>query len=58
MDIGRFVARIIIDPRTLNKRVFCHADEVTLNEVYEVANKVSEEDLNFKVYREVGKYCC
>lgn len=45
VDIGRFVARIIADPRTLNQTVFCYGDEVTLNEVYDVANKVSGEDL-------------
>lgn len=49
IDIGRFVARIIADPRTLNKSVFCHADEVTLNEVYDVANKISGEDLKSTV---------
>lgn len=44
-DIARFVVRIIADPRTLNQTVFCYGDEVTLNEVYDAANKVSGEDL-------------
>ncbi|GJJ09949.1 hypothetical protein Clacol_004173 [Clathrus columnatus] len=45
-DIGKFVARIIADPRTLNAYVFCHGDEVTVNEAYATAKEVGKEDFN------------
>ncbi|GJJ06033.1 hypothetical protein Clacol_000220 [Clathrus columnatus] len=41
-DIGKFISRIIRDPRTLNTHVFCYGDEVTLEEVYNTAEKVSK----------------
>lgn len=44
-DIGRYVARIIADPRTLNKRVFAYNEVLTRNEVYDVLEKVSGERL-------------
>ena len=40
-DIGRFVARIIGDPRTINKYVFCWSEEITQNGIYELAERVS-----------------
>ena len=40
-DIGKFVARIIADPRTLNRYVFIAGDEVTQKEVYAIAEEVS-----------------
>lgn len=40
-DIGKFVARIITDPRTLNRYVFCSTEEVTKKEVFALAEKVS-----------------
>ncbi|KAL5514230.1 hypothetical protein ACEPAG_2318 [Sanghuangporus baumii] len=40
-DIGKFVARIIADDRTLNRYVFCWAQEVTLNEAIALAERVS-----------------
>ncbi|GJJ05993.1 hypothetical protein Clacol_000180 [Clathrus columnatus] len=49
IDIGRFVAHIIADPRTLNQTVFCYSDQLTLDEVYDIANRVSGEDLRSKV---------
>lgn len=42
VDIGRFVARTLADPRTLNSYVFCHAEEVTQTEIYRIAESVSE----------------
>ena len=36
-DIGKFVARIIADERTLNQTVFIWEDEVTLNKTWAVA---------------------
>jgi hypothetical protein len=46
MDIGRFVARIIEDPRTINKYVFCWSEEVTLDKVYEIADRISGQKLS------------
>ncbi|KAL5498553.1 hypothetical protein ACEPAH_1907 [Sanghuangporus vaninii] len=40
-DIGKFVARIIADDRTLNQYVFCWSQEVTLNETIALAERVS-----------------
>ncbi|CAG9984505.1 unnamed protein product [Clonostachys byssicola] len=34
-DIGKYVARIIADPKTLNKQVFCYSEMWTQNDVYE-----------------------
>lgn len=39
-DIGQYVARILADSRTLNRYVFVWAEEVTLNEVIALAEKV------------------
>lgn len=40
-DIGKFVARIINDPRTLNRYVFCWGEEVSQNEVFALAERIS-----------------
>lgn len=40
-DIGSFVARIIKDPRTLNKKVFTWGDELTQNEIVAIVEKVT-----------------
>ena len=44
-DIGKFVARIIVDERTLNKYVFCWTEEVTQNEAFALAKRVSGQNL-------------
>ena len=44
-DIGRFVARIIKDPRTLNKRVFMWSDELSQNEIYAISEEMSGEKI-------------
>jgi hypothetical protein len=41
--IGDFVGRIVKDKRTLNKYVLIHEDEVTLDEVWKIAEEVSPE---------------
>lgn len=46
-DIGRFVARIIDDPRALNAQVFCYGDEVSLNEIYDTAERISGKDMRY-----------
>lgn len=44
-DIGRFVSRIIADPRTLNQYVFCWSEEVSLNECYPLFERLCEQKL-------------
>lgn len=49
-NIGTYVARIISDPRTLNQYVFIYDQELTMNEIYGIANEIAEEDFHrFKV---------
>jgi len=38
-DVGKFVAEIIDDDRTLNRYVFCHGEELTQKELWEIARK-------------------
>ncbi|OJJ82007.1 uncharacterized protein ASPGLDRAFT_68013 [Aspergillus glaucus CBS 516.65] len=42
-DVGRYVARIIADPRTLNKRVHVYSELYTQNRVHEVVEGISGE---------------
>jgi len=42
-DIGKFVAEIISDERTLNQYVFCWGDEKSQNELWEIARRVRAE---------------
>lgn len=44
-DIGRYVARIIADPRTLNRQVFAYAEVWTPNQRYELIEKLSGEKI-------------
>lgn len=44
-DVGRYVARIIADPRTLNKKVHVYNDVYTRNQVYDLVEKLSGEKL-------------
>lgn len=45
-DIGRYVAKIIVDPRTLNKSVFAYSELLTQQQVYDVVERVSGEKLD------------
>lgn len=47
-DVGPYTARIISDPRTLNRMVFAYNEVLTFNEVYDIAEKVSGEKLHRK----------
>ncbi|KAK7409520.1 hypothetical protein QQX98_008304 [Neonectria punicea] len=40
-DISPYVARIISDPRTLNKMVFAYGEVTTTNQTYELLEKLS-----------------
>lgn len=44
-DIGRFTARIIKDKRTLNRRVFLHANVLTQNDVWKILEEKSGEKI-------------
>ncbi|KAF5009114.1 hypothetical protein FDECE_4666 [Fusarium decemcellulare] len=42
-DVGSLVARIIADPRTINSRVMANGDILTINEMYDIAERLSGE---------------
>lgn len=45
-DIGRYVARIIADSRTLNKYVFAYNELWSQNQIYELLERLSGEKLD------------
>ena len=47
-DIGSYVARIISDPRTLNRMVFAYNEIYTQNQIYDMLERLSEETLERK----------
>ncbi|UPK95957.1 hypothetical protein LCI18_006892 [Fusarium solani-melongenae] len=51
-DIGRYVARVIADPRTLNKKVHVYNEVLTRNQVYGLVEKLSGEKLERKYISE------
>ncbi|VUC34799.1 unnamed protein product [Clonostachys rosea] len=46
-DIGRYVARIIDDPRTLNNMVFAYSETLTQIQVYQTLERLSQEKLEY-----------
>lgn len=44
-DIGRFVAKIIVDPRTLNRMVFAYGEIWTQNQIWDLLQETSGEEL-------------
>ncbi|KAA8647012.1 aromatic alcohol reductase [Aspergillus tanneri] len=42
-DIGRYVARIIVDDRTLNKMVLAYNTVLTQNQIFDLLEEISEE---------------
>lgn len=44
-DIGRYVAKIIVDDRTLNKMVFAYNTVMTQNQIYDLMEKVSGDEV-------------
>lgn len=44
-DIGRFVAHIIRDDRTLNKYVYTSGDVLSENDIFRIAKELSGEEL-------------
>lgn len=47
-DIGKYVARIISDDRTLNKYIFCWGDEYTQNEIFALAERIVGKPISAK----------
>lgn len=47
-DIGRYVARIIVDERTLNKMVFVYNEIWTPNQIYDLMERLSGETMERK----------
>lgn len=45
-DIGRYLALIIKDPRTLNKKVYAYNLTSTQNEIYSLMEEISEEKID------------
>ncbi|KAE8310203.1 hypothetical protein BDV41DRAFT_579709 [Aspergillus transmontanensis] len=46
-DIGRFVAHIIVDPRTLNRYVFAYGEHVTQKKYIALAREITGEDVPY-----------
>jgi len=44
-DIGRFVAKIVKDERTLNKRVYTAGDVLSEDEIFQMMEKASGEEI-------------
>lgn len=44
-DVGNYTARIIQDPRTLNKMVFAYGDVLSQNQVFKLLEDLSEEKI-------------
>lgn len=44
-DVGRFVARIILDDRTLNRYVYTIGEALSEKEIYHIAEETSGEKL-------------
>lgn len=44
-DIGRYVARIIADPRTLNRQVFAYGEVLAHNKIWDAVERASGETL-------------
>ncbi|KAH7385409.1 hypothetical protein DE146DRAFT_204456 [Phaeosphaeria sp. MPI-PUGE-AT-0046c] len=44
-DIGKFVTRIIADPRTLNKKIFCYNEISTSGKIWDLLEELSGEKI-------------
>lgn len=43
-DVGKYVAQIVADPRTINKHVFAYTDVLSMNEMWDTMASVSGEE--------------
>jgi hypothetical protein len=58
-DVGAYIARIVKDPRTLNRKVFAYTDLRTQRELYNTVEELSGEKLDRKyVSVWTRSYCC
>lgn len=48
-DVGKFVVKTMVDPRTINKSVFCYSEMMSMNQVYDVLDRTTgqEYDRNY-----------
>jgi uncharacterized protein YbjT (DUF2867 family) len=53
-DVGKFVAKTITDPRTINKSVFCYSEMKTMTDVYNILDRVTGR----KFERNYVRYTC
>ena len=44
LDIGKYVAQIVADPRTINRRILAYTEILSMNEIWEVMAKASGEE--------------
>lgn len=44
LDIGKYVAQIVADPRTINRGVLAYTEVLSMNEIWDVMAKASGED--------------
>ncbi|KAI8300859.1 hypothetical protein K4K59_001338 [Colletotrichum sp. SAR11_240] len=47
-DVGKFVARIIVDPRTVNKRVMAAGASMSFNEMFAIAEELTSDTVTRK----------
>lgn len=40
-DVGKFVVKTIVDPRTINRSLFCYSEMLSMNQVYDVLDKTT-----------------
>lgn len=57
-DIGRYVAKIIVDDRTLNKMVFAYNTVLTQNQIYDLLEEISEEKIQRNYVSTVTRCGC
>lgn len=43
LDVGRLIAKIIVDDRTLNQKVMANGDVLTFNEAFDIAEELTGE---------------
>ena len=43
-EIGKHVAQIVADPRTINRRVLAYTEVLSMNEIWDVMAKASGEE--------------
>jgi hypothetical protein len=52
-DIGRYLAKIIVDERTLNRMVFAYNTVMSQNQIYDLMEEISHEKLERNYVRHI-----